>query len=599
MSIESHQTRGTKPNALACALLVFLAVAVQLPAQNTNTPNAPRWEDTQPVSSSSTNAAATNKPRLTFTEADFADGGTNKAATNTVLDLRPVNDEPVYPSGTNAFGTNKAHIGNNYYPASFIPDPKEIRTRSGVVYKGVTVQQIEANGLLINYVPNGGGFGSIVISAKDLPDNLQQLYYGYSESKPSPEIQIYLRLAESGDADSQVYLGYIFGAGKGVVQDFVESMNWYRKAAEQGNIDAQHNFAVYYQNGLGVNRDFSEAAKWYHKAADQGDAEAQFQIGLFYYYGRGLTQDYAESVKWYRKAADQGNADAQCNLAVCYSNGQGVAQNKIEAYIWSSLAAAQGHKVATHNRDFFALSMSREESIEGQRRAASFVPRIEKQGSSSDNSNLPNNLTATGTGFFITADGYLITNNHVVEDATRVRVVTSSGTVPAKVVQVDEANDIALLKADGQFAVLPVASSRTVKLGGTVATVGFPDPGLQGFSPKLAKGEIAALAGAGDNARYFQISVPVQPGNSGGALVDERGNVVGIVSAKLDASVALAASGALPENVNYAVKSSFLLGFLESVPEVSAKLKEPNTHDEKFEGVVKSAQQAAVLVLVY
>jgi S1-C subfamily serine protease len=133
----------------------------------------------------------------------------------------------------------------------------------------------------------------------------------------------------------------------------------------------------------------------------------------------------------------------------------------------------------------------------------------------------------------------------------------------------------------------------------TVATVGFPNIGLQGFAPKLAKGEIASLSGAGDDARYFQISVPVQPGNSGGALVDERGNVVGIVSAKLSARVALAESGALPENVNYAVKSSFLLGFLESVPEVSAKLKEPETKERKFEDVVKSAEQAAVLVLVY
>jgi serine protease Do len=53
-----------------------------------------------------------------------------------------------------------------------------------------------------------------------------------------------------------------------------------------------------------------------------------------------------------------------------------------------------------------------------------------------------------------------------------------------------------------------------------VATIGFPDPSLQGFSPKLAKGEIASLSGAGDDPRYFQISVPVQPGNSGGALVD-------------------------------------------------------------------------------
>ncbi len=138
-----------------------------------------------------------------------------------------------------------------------------------------------------------------------------------------------------------------------------------------------------------------------------------------------------------------------------------------------------------------------------------------------------------------------------------------------------------------------------MKLGGTVATVGFPDIGLQGFSPKLAKGEIASLSGSQDDPRYFQISVPVQPGNSGGALVDEHGNVVGIVSAKLNARAALDATGALPENVNYAVKSSFLLSFLESVPAVSAKLKEPITADRKFEDVVKSAQDAAVLVLVY
>ena len=77
------------------------------------------------------------------------------------------------------------------------------------------------------------------------------------------------------------------------------------------------------------------------------------------------------------------------------------------------------------------------------------------------------------------------------------------------------------------------------------------------------------------------------------------GNVVGVVSAKLNARAALAASGALPENVNYAVKSSYLLSFLESVPEVAAKLREPNTKNRKFEDVVKAAEQAAVRVLVY
>jgi hypothetical protein len=82
-------------------------------------------------------------------------------------------------------------------------------------------------------------------------------------------------------------------------------------------------------------------------------------------------------------------------------------------------------------------------------------------------------------------------------------------------------------------------------------------------------------------------------------LVDERGNVVGVVSARLSARAALAASGSLPENVNYAVKCSHLLSFLESVPEVAAKLKEANTKEMKFEEVVKTAEQAAVLVLVY
>ena len=81
--------------------------------------------------------------------------------------------------------------------------------------------------------------------------------------------------------------------------------------------------------------------------------------------------------------------------------------------------------------------------------------------------------------------------------------------------------------------------------------------------------------------------------------MDERGNVVGVVAAKLSARAALASSGALPENVNYAIKSSYLLSFLESVPEVSAKLKATNTKEKKFEDVVKEAEQAAVLVLVY
>jgi S1-C subfamily serine protease len=139
-----------------------------------------------------------------------------------------------------------------------------------------------------------------------------------------------------------------------------------------------------------------------------------------------------------------------------------------------------------------------------------------------------------------------------------------------------------------------------VKLGESVFTIGFPNIELQGFSPKLTKGEISSLTGMQDDPREFQISVAVQPGNSGGPLVNQYGNVVGIVAAQLADIATLETTGSLPQNVNYAVKSSVLNVLLESLPEISAKLPEPNPiKDRKFDDVVKDAEGAVALVMVY
>jgi TPR repeat protein len=415
--------------------------------------------------------------------------------------------------------------------------------------------------------------------------------------------------AEKGDPEAEWKLGQIFGenqasrdAGPGVPMDQDISAKWYRKAAEQGFAQAQCDLAI----KLGISGNPNEGIIWLRKAAQNGVADAQDVLGGCYLGHNSLCwtnfpKDPVEAVKWLSKAAEQGNAEAQGNLGECYFRGQGATEDYVLAYKWVNLAAAHGYTPEYLRLSNLERFMTPEQIAQGQLLAREFKPRkaLEPGKVVPDNAVLDSNPSGTGTGFFITGDGYLVTCGHVVRDAAQIRLVTRTGIRSAKVVQVDAANDLALLKADGRFAPLPVAASRSMSLGSTVATVGFPDPGLQGFSPKLAKGEIASLSGAGDDPRYFQISVPVQPGNSGGALVDERGNVIGIVSAKLDASVALAASGALPENVNYAVKSSLLLSFLESAPDVDARLKAPNTADEKFEEVVKSAQDAAVLVLVY
>jgi uncharacterized protein len=430
-------------------------------------------------------------------------------------------------------------------------------------------------------------------------------------------VKWYRKAAEQGYDSAQSRLGRCYADGSGVVKDAKEAVKWYQRAAERGNAVAQNNLANCYSKGDGVPQDEVEAVKWYRKAAEQGAAGAQCNLGVRYMGGIGCPQDMSEGIRWIRKAAEQGDGRSEMLLGYGYAEGTGVPQDYIEAYKWFNLSLAQGfdqiinvadselreqlHENLESELNTLKAEMTPEQIAEGQQLTREFKPRKAPESGTtiSKSGVLDSNPAASGSGFFISDDGYLITNYHVVKDAAQVRLVTSAGFIAANVVQVDAANDIALLKADGRFATLPILPSRTAQLGSTVATIGFPDIGLQGFAPKLAKGEIASLSGASDDPRYFQISVPVQPGNSGGALVDERGNVIGIVSAKLDASVALAASGALPENVNYAVKSSLLLSFLESVPNVSAKLKEPNTQDEKFEDVVKSAQGAAVLVLVY
>jgi TPR repeat protein len=414
-------------------------------------------------------------------------------------------------------------------------------------------------------------------------------------------VKWFRKAAEQNRAEAQFTLGACYGSGRGVKKDDAEAAQWLRRAAEQNLAEAQFVLGVCHATGKGVSKDEVAATEWYRKAAEQNHAQAEFELGICYGNGLGVAKDDVESAKWLRKAAEQGFVKAQGLLgAVCYF-GTGVSKNYVEAYKWTALSMAQGDESARGRLTSLEPLMTREQIAEGQNQASKFKPRVLPP-AGADSSAAGIALTrpeSSGTAFFITDDGYLVTNEHVAGNGAQVRLVTTSGLISAKVVKVDAANDLALLKASGRFAALPVVPSRSARLGATVGTVGFPNIGLQGFAPKLAKGEIASLSGAGDDARYFQISVPLQPGNSGGALVDERGNVVGVVSAKLNSRAALAASGALPENVNYAVKSSFLLSFLESVPEVFAKLKEPSTQPRPFVDVVKSAERAAVLVLVY
>jgi S1-C subfamily serine protease len=113
----------------------------------------------------------------------------------------------------------------------------------------------------------------------------------------------------------------------------------------------------------------------------------------------------------------------------------------------------------------------------------------------------------------------------------------------------------------------------------------------------VTKGEISSQTGFQDDPRQWQISVPIQPGNSGGPLCDENGNLIGIVESTLDAIKMAKMAGEIPQNVNYAVKSSYILPLLDEVQNLPPPFV--GSRNAKFEDVVGNVQKSAVLILVY
>jgi TPR repeat protein len=442
--------------------------------------------------------------------------------------------------------------------------------------------------------------------------NLGSAYYaGKRVSKNLTEAVKWVRKAsEQGNADAQTFLGWLYEEGKGVPKNLVEAVKWYQKAAEQGSAYAQHNLGFCYENGRGVQKNMVEAIKWYRKAAEQGTEEAQHALAQCYALGEGVSENVAEAIKWYRKAAEQGFADSQRNLGVCYKYGVGVPKDEVEALAWLNIAAGNGNQLAMKDREELERQLGRQASLLSQQRSKEIVKEIEsakqKRAKTGEPAQRPPQLAdgkaelkGSGTGVIVSSNGLILTAAHVVDQSTDVKVATQKGLKAARVVKLDNANDLALLKCEGSFQSAPVKSSSGIKLGQSVFTIGFPNIGFQGFSPKMTKGEINSLSGLQDDPRHWQISVPVQPGNSGGPLFDEAGNVVGVVLSKLDAIKVAKFTGDLPQNVNYAVKSIYALPLLEPYAANLASETAASTSPKMLEGVIEKVQGSVVLILVY
>jgi len=416
----------------------------------------------------------------------------------------------------------------------------------------------------------------------------------------------YGKAAEQGWlASAQYYLGTMYYEGKGVAQDYKQAAHWYGKAAEQGLASAQFDLGRMYYEGKGVAQDYKQALDWYAKAVEQGDASAQSNLGFMYDNGQGVVQDYVQAVYWYAKAAAQGYAYAQSNLGVMYETGQGVVQDYVQAHTWYNLAASQGLDIARKNRDIIEQRMTPQQIAEAQRLAREWKPRSAvAQGAPSERPSpapstpSPSKLASSGTGFYISADGHVLTNAHVVDECSSLAVESiGKPAVEARLVASDARNDLAVIQTKGRARRTAAFRAGSVRQGESVVVYGFPLSGAIASTGNATAGNVSALAGLRDDTRMLQISAPVQPGNSGGPLMDMTGAVVGVVVGKLNAAKVMEVTGDIPQNINFAIKAHVARGFLESHGveyETAPKAKDLSVAD-----VADAARAFSVRVLCY
>jgi S1-C subfamily serine protease len=176
-------------------------------------------------------------------------------------------------------------------------------------------------------------------------------------------------------------------------------------------------------------------------------------------------------------------------------------------------------------------------------------------------------VNQSGTGFVISANGHIVTNYHVIDGCVGDIHGNLSGEQPIalRLVSGDETNDLALLQGAGSsFKDVATIREKAIHPGDAVTAIGYPYHGMLTSDFTVTTGIVSSLSGVLNDTRFLQISAAVQPGNSGGPLLDSDGNVVGIVAAKLNALKFARATGNIPENINFAIKTGMLRDFLDN-----------------------------------
>lgn len=431
-----------------------------------------------------------------------------------------------------------------------------------------------------------------MLSTANYAASVEEARVAFNEKNYTKAVNIARPLAEQGEPTAQRILGtaYQLGVG-GLPKSFKLAVVWYNKSADQNDALSLFLLGNAYYKGEGIPKSNNEAFKHYLKAANTGSAFAQSELGSIYQDGEIIVKNDAAAIEWFKKSAVQGFAEAQRKLALAYHS------------IWFDTMSSTGQLASAY---FWALLAGRSQDLTVRKDAVNHIALIEK--------NLPSHLktivqqTATkwdrrdpepdfsaeqtpqianrdspaipitpppsrppppvspykpdgsgssGTGFYVTPSR-IVTNHHVVDSCKR---VTVNGGM-AKVLSSDKRSDFALIEYKNQSGNFAKMRSDRVRLGEEVTAVGFPLQGLL-TSVNVTRGNVSSLVGVGGDTRLLQLTAPVQPGNSGGPLIDGAGNLIGVIVSKLSWRT-LSITGDIPQNVNFAINMNTLASFLDA-----------------------------------
>ena len=171
---------------------------------------------------------------------------------------------------------------------------------------------------------------------------------------------------------------------------------------------------------------------------------------------------------------------------------------------------------------------------------------------------------ASGTGFFVSPQGHIVTNEHVIDGCTETKVHMKGKMYPSTMLAKDVKNDLALLQISNKPDIYFKLNKSNPELLEDIIVAGYPFGNRLSSSIKITRGVVSSESGLADNFSEIQIDAALQPGNSGGPILNEYGNVVGVAVAKLDAEFALEEFGSLPENTNFGIKVSIVKSLLEA-----------------------------------